>query len=89
MWAMGVLECHLPDNHTPKVLTDVGAFWLSQLQGRNVLSYRTRAQPGNLRNLAGAEYVVPKDPTRWLLFGPSGRPVCGIDQLLDLDDSDP
>jgi hypothetical protein len=85
---MGVLECHLPDLDTPRVLADVGAFWLSQAQGRNILSYRTRAQPGNLRNLAGAEYVVPKDPARWLLFGPPGRPLCGIDQMLDQDDSD-
>jgi len=53
------------------------------------MSYRTRAQPGNLRNLAGTEYVVPTNPSRWLLFGPSGRPLCGIDQMLDLDDPDP
>jgi hypothetical protein len=85
---MGVLECHVPGDDDPRILTDVGAFWLSQIQGRGVLSYRTRAQPGNLRNHAGAEYVVPKDPRRWLLFGPSGRPLCGIDQLLDRDESD-
>lgn len=85
---MGVLECHLPDLDTPRVLADVGAFWLSQAQGRNVLSYRTRAQPGNVRNLADATFVAPKDPTRWLLFGPPGRPLCGIDKMLDVDDSD-
>jgi hypothetical protein len=86
---MGVLECRLPGVASPRVLTDVGAFWLSQFQGRNVLSYRTRAQPGNLRNLANAEYIVPKDPTRWLLFGPPGRPLCGIDQRLDFGDEGP
>jgi hypothetical protein len=85
--ALGVLECQLRDLDTPRVLTDIGAFWVSQSQGRNVLSYRTRAQPGNLRNLPGVEFVVPRDPSRWVLFGPTGRPVCGIDQMLDHDDS--
>jgi hypothetical protein len=85
---MGVLECQLPGVDTPRILTDVGAFWLSQFQGRSILSYRTRAHPGNLRNLADAEHVVPKDLTRWLLFGPPGRPFCGIDQRMDRGDGE-
>jgi len=31
--AMGVLDCHLRGDDDPRVLTDVGAFWLSQLDG--------------------------------------------------------
>ena len=59
---------------------------LDSLPVRNVLTYRTRAQPGNVRNLADAEFVVPKDPTRWLLFGPTGRPWCGIDRWEELSE---
>lgn len=75
----GVLGCHLRDGGDIRVLTDVGAFWLSQSQGRSVLSYRTLAQPANLRNLPDTAYVVPKEPRRWLLCGPPSQPLCGID----------
>ncbi len=83
---MGTLVCHLSGVAQVEEVEDVGAFWFVQTKSGTLLSYRTRTQPKRFGNRPGVKYVVPQDPNGWALFGPAGRPWCGIDQSKTLED---